>query len=60
MACLSTMLGIVADLIRTNRVLIELSLEHIKRTRFGKSGTEMLRDQTSVPEFDAPRAWAQP
>jgi glycosyltransferase involved in cell wall biosynthesis len=60
MAAMSMMLGIVADLIRTNRVLIELNLEHTKRARFGKSGTEMLRDQTSVPEFDAPRAgWTQ-
>ena len=32
---LSVMLGIVSDLIRTNRVLIEDSLEHTKRMRFG-------------------------
>ncbi|WP_183094608.1 glycosyltransferase family 2 protein [Nocardioides stalactiti] len=34
MACLSLMLGIVADLIRTNRSLIETNLEHTKRARF--------------------------
>lgn len=36
MAFLSGMLGIVSDLIRTNRVLIEDSLEHTKRMRFGE------------------------
>ena len=35
MAFLSVMLGIVSDLIRTNRVLIEDTLEHTKRMRFG-------------------------
>jgi hypothetical protein len=35
-------------------VLIEDDLEHTKKARFGKSGTEMLRDQTSVAEFDLP------
>lgn len=35
LAFLSVMLGIVSDLIRTNRVLIEDSLEHTKRMRFG-------------------------
>ena len=34
MACLSLMLGVVADLIRTNRSLIETNLEHTKRARF--------------------------
>jgi len=34
MACLSLMLGIVSDLIRTNRTLIEANLEHTKRVRF--------------------------
>jgi glycosyltransferase involved in cell wall biosynthesis len=33
---LSVLLGIVADLIRTNRMLIEDSLEHTKKTRFGQ------------------------
>lgn len=34
MAGLSVMLGIVSDLIRTNRSLIEVNLEHTKRARF--------------------------
>jgi hypothetical protein len=34
-AVLSVMLGIVSDLIRTNRMLIEDSLEHTKKMRFG-------------------------
>jgi glycosyltransferase involved in cell wall biosynthesis len=54
-AFMSIMLGVVADLIRTNRILIEDNLEHTKKARFGKSGTELLRDQTSVAEFDWPR-----
>ncbi|HSV39672.1 MAG TPA: glycosyltransferase family 2 protein [Nocardioidaceae bacterium] len=54
MAFLSIMLGVISDLIRTNRILIEDNLEHTKKARFGKSGTELLRDQTSVPEFDLP------
>ena len=34
MSCISGMLGIVADLIRTNRILVETSVEHVKRARF--------------------------
>jgi glycosyltransferase involved in cell wall biosynthesis len=34
MSFLSVMLGIVSDLIRTNRTLIETTLEHAKRARF--------------------------
>lgn len=34
LAFMSLMLGVIADLIRANRVLIEDNLEHIKRTRF--------------------------
>jgi hypothetical protein len=34
---LCVMLGIVSDLIRTNRTLIEATLEHTKRSRFVKS-----------------------
>jgi glycosyltransferase involved in cell wall biosynthesis len=37
MAFLSVILGIVADLIRTNRTLIEDTLEHTKKMRFGKA-----------------------
>ncbi|MFC5729765.1 MULTISPECIES: glycosyltransferase family 2 protein [Nocardioides] len=58
-AFMSLMLGVISDLIRTNRILIEINLEHTKKARFGKSGTEMMRDQTSVPQFDAPMAAAK-
>lgn len=34
MSSLCLMLGVVSDLIRTNRALIELNLEHTKRARF--------------------------
>ncbi|WP_299924015.1 glycosyltransferase family 2 protein [uncultured Nocardioides sp.] len=34
MAFLSGMLGVISDLIRTNRILIETTLEHTKRARF--------------------------
>jgi glycosyltransferase involved in cell wall biosynthesis len=37
MAFMSLMLGVISDLIRTNRILIEDNLEHTKRTRFGVS-----------------------
>ncbi len=35
---LSIMIGITADLIRTNRMLIEDTLEHTKKMRFGRVG----------------------
>jgi len=54
LAFMSLMLGAISDLIRTNRVLIEVNLEHTKKARFGKSGTERLRDQVSTPAFDWP------
>ncbi len=54
MAFLSLILGVVSDLIRTNRILIEDTLEHTKKMRFGKSGTELLADQASVPAYDFP------
>lgn len=47
---LSVMLGIVSDLIRTNRVLIEDSLEHTKRMRFG----DRRRDLPTNPERTGP------
>ena len=31
---MSLMLGVISDLIRTNRILIEDNLEHTKRSRF--------------------------
>jgi hypothetical protein len=36
MAFLSVIIGITSDLIRTNRMLIEDTLEHTKKMRFGK------------------------
>jgi hypothetical protein len=35
MSFLSLMLGVLSDLTRTNRILLENSLEHAKRSRFG-------------------------
>ena len=43
MSSLCVMLGIVSDLIRTNRALIETNLEHTKRARF-----DILRVPTTV------------
>ncbi len=40
---LSVIVGIVGDLLRTNRALIEDTLEHTKKMRFGKAG------ETPVP-----------
>jgi glycosyltransferase involved in cell wall biosynthesis len=37
MSFLSVIIGIISDLIRTNRMLIEDSLEHTKKMRFGKA-----------------------
>jgi hypothetical protein len=46
MSFLSIIIGIISDLIRTNRILIEDTLEHTKKMRFGKgeflSENEML------------------
>ncbi|MEP6852496.1 MAG: hypothetical protein ABJA87_07560, partial [bacterium] len=36
MSFLSMIIGIISDLIRTNRILIEDTLEHTKKMRFGK------------------------
>jgi glycosyltransferase involved in cell wall biosynthesis len=40
MSFLSAILGVISDLIRTNRILIEDTLEHTKKMRFGQSGQE--------------------
>ncbi|MFT4264518.1 MAG: glycosyltransferase family 2 protein [Nocardioides sp.] len=48
-AVLSLMLGVISDLIRTNRVLIEHNLEHTKRMRFGMSREEILAMQGLAP-----------
>ncbi|MEQ6901143.1 glycosyltransferase family 2 protein [Nocardioides sp. YIM 152588] len=45
MASLCLMLGVISDLIRTNRALIETNLEHTKRARF-----DILRVPDSSPE----------
>jgi glycosyltransferase involved in cell wall biosynthesis len=37
---LSVILGIISDLIRTNRILLEDVLEHTKKMRFGPAGQE--------------------
>jgi glycosyltransferase involved in cell wall biosynthesis len=62
MAFLSVMLGIVSDLIRTNRVLIEDNLEHTKRMRFGEGhqsagrlATPPVPAETPPPLFEASR-----
>ena len=52
MSFLSVIIGIISDLIRTNRILIEDTLEHTKKMRFGKGEflTESERQaQTPVP-----------
>ncbi len=41
MAFLSIIIGIIADLIRTNRMLIEDTLEHTKKMRFGAAATPL-------------------
>lgn len=48
-AVLCIMLGVISDLIRTNRVLIEDNLEHTKRMRFGLSAEELLAMQGLAP-----------
>ena len=40
MSFLSIMLGIISDLIRTNRILLETTLEHTKKARFRQPPTE--------------------
>jgi hypothetical protein len=53
MAFLSVILGVVADLIRTNRTLIEDNLEHTKKIRFAPSADLTLLDLRS--ESNSPR-----
>ncbi len=45
-AFLTVILGVVSDLIRTNRILIEDSLEHTKKMRFGKDEPRSVRTRT--------------
>jgi hypothetical protein len=51
---LSVMLGIISDLIRTNRILLETNLEHTKRGRF--DGSQVA---SSAPESLGDRALRQ-
>ncbi len=44
-AFLSMIIGITADLIRTNRMLIEDTLEHTKKMRFGRSDYVALNEE---------------
>ncbi|WP_246456048.1 glycosyltransferase family 2 protein [Nocardioides mesophilus] len=46
---LSVIIGIISDLIRTNRILIEDTLEHTKKMRFGKSGQEPASGEWTLP-----------
>jgi glycosyltransferase involved in cell wall biosynthesis len=50
-AALSLVLGVVADLIRTNRILIEESLEQIKRSRFSDPSLELMAHTNEVPDW---------
>ena len=49
---LSVIMGIIADLIRTNRVLIEDALEHTKKMRFGPAGQEPATSYWSENDSD--------
>jgi glycosyltransferase involved in cell wall biosynthesis len=51
MSFLSVILGIVADLIRTNRTLIEDTLEHTKKMRFG-TGEFLAEAERAVSDLD--------
>jgi hypothetical protein len=44
-------LGVVADLIRTNRILIEESLEQIKRSRFSDPSLELMAHTNEVSDW---------
>jgi glycosyltransferase involved in cell wall biosynthesis len=57
MSFLSVIIGITADLIRTNRMLIEDTLEHTKKMRFGRG--EYLPD-FDIPELPGERIPANP
>ena len=48
MAFLSVIIGITADLIRTNRMLIEDTLEHTKKMRFGQGSEYMTLNEELV------------
>ena len=46
---LCVMLGVISDLIRTNRILIENTLEHARRARFDKPAETEPPWQKAVP-----------
>jgi glycosyltransferase involved in cell wall biosynthesis len=48
MSFLSIIIGIISDLIRTNRMLIEDTLEHTKKMRFGSSAVEAEREALTL------------
>ena len=48
LAFLSVMLGIISDLIRTNRILIETTLEHTKKARFGSTTSQAGDDRPAI------------
>jgi hypothetical protein len=50
MSFLSVIIGIISDLIRTNRMLIEDTLEHTKKMRFGK-GEELPERSAAVEDI---------
>jgi hypothetical protein len=56
LAFLSLIIGIAADLIRTNRMLIEDSLEHTKKSRFGTGEVYLNPSERSAPARTLPDA----
>ncbi len=53
MAFMCVIIGITADLIRTNRMLIEDTLEHTKKMRFGQGEDLPQPSVTHIPRADA-------
>jgi len=52
---LSLILGVVADLVRTNRTLLEDNLEHMKRLRYGGPSLVSAYDVSQLGLAVAPR-----
>lgn len=48
MSFLSVIIGIISDLIRTNRTLIEDTLEHTKKMRFGAAQSDYFAGSTEI------------
>jgi hypothetical protein len=51
LAFMSLMLGVISDLIRTNRILAEDQLEHVKRLRFPAPAPRVAAAQAEVHEL---------